>query len=126
MISHYTRAAILASAVAASIFAAVPRANAESKFDGAWSVVIVTKSGPCVAQTHVVGQVIDGILHYAALSPSNFFGRVAPSGAVTVTASLGEGSGVASGRLSGSAGSGSWHLHNQSTACSGVWSAQRN
>jgi len=126
MIGYSTRGAILASAFAASMLAAVPSANAQSKFDGAWNIAIVTKSGGCTTY-HLVGQIINGILHYAALSSNNFFGRVAPSGAVTATGSVGETSGVASGRLSGSSGSGSWRLHTpQNAGCSGVWSAQRD
>jgi hypothetical protein len=125
MISHSTRGAILASAFAALMVAAVPSANAESKFDGAWSIAIVTKAGAC-QNYHFVVQIINGVFHYAALSPNNYSGRVAPGGALSVTGSLGTTYGVASGRLSGSSGRGSWHLHMPDAVCSGVWSAQRD
>lgn len=125
MISRSTRALILASTCVASTVATVPSANAESKFDGAWSVAVVTKSGPC--QTYrFLGQIINGVLHYAAINSNNLFGRVASSGAVTVTASVGGTNGVASGRLSGSSGTGSWRVQLPNTFCSGDWSAQRD
>jgi hypothetical protein len=125
MIGRSARAFILAATCVASAVAAVPSAHAESKFDGSWNVVVVTKSGPCQTY-HFLGQIIDGLLHYAAIGPNNLFGRVAPSGAVTVVASAGGSNGAASGRLSGSSGSGSWRVHLPNSVCSGDWSAQRD
>jgi len=126
MKSHCTRAFIFASVCVASAVAAVPSANAESKFDGTWTVELVTKTGPCDQSYRGEVQVIDGVLHYAAVGSDTFSGRVTPSGEVTVTATLGgSNSGVASGRISGSSGSGSWHAQLESGNCSGGWSTRR-
>jgi hypothetical protein len=110
----------------ASAVAAVPSANAEGKFDGTWTIELVTKTGPCDQSYLGDVQVIDGALHLAAASPDTFSGRVTTNGAVTLTSTMGGGNGVGSGRVSGNSGSGSWHAETQNGGCSGVWSARRN
>jgi hypothetical protein len=124
--SHWTRAFVLASWCVASAVAAIPSANAEGKFDGTWTIELVTKTGPCDQSYLGDVQVIDGALHLASANSGTFSGRVTPSGAVTLTSTMGGGNGVGSGRVSGSSGSGSWHAETQNGACSGVWSARRN
>jgi hypothetical protein len=126
MRSHWTRAFILASTCIASALAAVPSANAEGKFDGTWTIELVTKTGPCDQSYLGDVQVIDRVLHLASASSGTFSGRVTPSGAVTLTSTMGGGNGVGSGRVSGSSGSGSWRAEMQNEVCSGVWSVRRN
>jgi hypothetical protein len=126
MKSYWPRAFTLASLCVASAVAAVPSANAEGKFDGTWTFELVTKTGPCDRSYLGDVQVIDGALHLVAASSDTFSGRVTPSGAVTLTSTMGGSNGVGSGRVSGSSGSGSWHAEMQNGVCSGVWSARRN
>ena len=81
MISHSIRAATLATVFAAVMSSAAPSAQAAS-FDGPWSVVVVTRSGPC-DQAYRYGMTIArGVVSYAGGGPVSVTGRVSPSGAV--------------------------------------------
>jgi hypothetical protein len=124
MINYSIRAVILAVICTALNFAATLRVEAASQFDGEWKGVAITKSGPCDETYHFGGQIIDGAVHFPAL-PNNVSGRVAPSGAVSGAAALGNNHGVAWGRLSSKSGHGSWIAHLGDAACSGIWSAER-
>ena len=54
---------------------AMPNADAASKFDGTWSAVFRTKSGPCQPAYRGAVQVVDGIMEVAAAGGS-LSGRV--------------------------------------------------
>jgi len=126
MLSPTTRLSIFATAFVASATAANPSANAASKFDGRWSAVLTTKSGPCNVAYRGAVQVINGIVQVEGAPNNVLTGRVSPNGSVTVRGSLtGNLYGTAWGRLSGNSGSGSWRVHLQNGACLGVWTAQR-
>jgi hypothetical protein len=51
--------------------------------------------------------------------------RVAPSGAVTATVTVGPNHGVATGRLSGASGGGTWRAQGSGGTCTGIWKAER-
>jgi hypothetical protein len=124
MISHSIRTAALATVFAAVISSAAPSAQAAS-FDGPWSVVVVTRSGPC-DQAYRYGMTIArGVVSYAGGGPVSVSGRVSPSGAVTVRVSSGPQYAIGSGHLSRSSGRGSWRGQGPNGACAGVWSATR-
>jgi hypothetical protein len=127
VISHYRRRAILASTCAASILVAASSANATTKYDGVWSVVLITDSGPCMhGEVRVRGEVINGTAHYTGAGITNFSFRVTSSGLVTATVSAGTTWGVGSGHASsGSSANGTWHSHMENAICSGTWRAQR-
>jgi hypothetical protein len=124
MTRHYARFVLFASLCAATGLIAVPNADAASKFDGTWSAVFRTKSGPCQPAYRGAVQVVDGILELASAAGS-LSGRVSPNGSVSATGSMGANSGVAWGRVSANSGSGSWRAHMESGSCAGVWTAQR-
>ena len=117
MISNFTRPTILATACAASMVTLIASANAQNKFDGTWSVVAVTNSGPCERTYSARVQVINGVVHFSGGAVS---GRVTARGAVSVTASIGEGWGVASGQLSTNSGQGTWRAQADHRNCSGT------
>ena len=124
MISHSIRTAALATVFAAVMSSAVPSAQAAS-FDGPWSVVVVTRSGPC-DQAYRYGMTIArGVVSYAGGGPVSVSGRVSPSGAVTVRVSSGPQYAIGSGHLLRSSGRGSWRGQGPNGACAGVWSATR-
>jgi len=125
MISHFTRALVLTAALAGSASALAPAANAAGKFDGTWSVMIVTRAGGCDPSYRFGGQIINGIIYYTGGGPVSLTGRVAPSGAISVTVSSGANHAVGTGRLSANSGGGTWRGQGPSGACSGSWSAQR-
>jgi hypothetical protein len=124
MISHSIRAAALATGFAAAISWGGLSAHAAS-FDGPWSVLVVTRSGPCDQGYRYGVTIVRGVVSYAGGGPVSLTGRVSPSGGVTVRVSGGSQYAIGTGRLSRSTGSGSWRGQGPSGACAGVWSATR-
>ena len=113
------RGAVALLAVCA-IFAATP-GFAVPRYDGIWSVAIVTKRGDCIASYRYPMRISNGILVNGGDLLISVSGKVAPNGAVIVTVSHGDTSAAGSGRLSGTVGSGSW----SGVSCSGSWTAER-
>ena len=122
MISHSIRAVTLATAFAVVAFAAVPSADAAS-FDGPWSVVVTTRSGPCDASYRYGVMIRGSSVSYMGGGAVSVSGRVSKSGAVTVSVTAGGQSAVGSGRLSNGRGGGTWRGQGASGGCSGTWSA---
>ena len=60
---------------------AMPNADAASKFDGTWSAVFRTKSGPCQPAYRGAVQVVDGNMEMAGAGGS-LSGRVLSNGSV--------------------------------------------
>jgi hypothetical protein len=108
----------------AAVIAPMPSANAASKFDGMWSAVFRTKSGPCQPAYRGAVQVANGIIQVAS-TVGSLSGRVSRNGSVRATGYMGANYGVASGRVSANLGSGTWRAHMESGNCVGVWTAQR-
>ncbi len=108
-------AAAMSAAVAAASYAAAPR------YDGQWSVSIVTEKGDCDRAYRYPVRISHGELLNGGSNPVTITGRVAPSGRVTVSVSSGDRSAIGTGRLAGDTGTGLWH----GGSCSGTWSAER-
>jgi hypothetical protein len=92
-------------------------------FDGQWSVLIVTRSGPC-DQAYRVGVTIQNGVVYGG--GANLSGRVTNSGSVSVAVSSGRQTAYGYGRLSRNSGGGSWRGSGPTGSCSGNWSATRS
>ena len=122
MISYSIRAFIFPTAFVVSAVAAASSAGAAGPFDGAWQTVIVTRSGACNSSVTVGGHIINGIMHYGG----NANVRVAPSGAVSGTFSVGVFHAAGTGKLSGHSGSGQWRGQGSNGPCSGTWTARRS
>jgi hypothetical protein len=123
MICHSIRAVTLATAFAVSAFAAVPSADAAS-FDGPWSVVVTTRSGPCDASYRYGVMIRGGNVTYMGGGAVSVSGRVSKSGSVSVSVSTAGQNALGSGRLSTNGrGGGTWRGRGQSGSCSGTWSA---
>jgi hypothetical protein len=116
---------MLASLCTAATVAAAPGANAGSRFDGRWSAVLRTQSGPCQPAYRGAVEVVNGVMVVAGVTAGNgLSGRVSPNGSVRATGYMGSNYGVASGRLSGiPAAEPGARMENGN--CSGVWTAQR-
>ena len=113
--------ALLVTATAS--FAASATSNAAvPRYDGVWSVSIVTEKGDCDRGYRYPIRISKGLLANAA-APDIFTisGKVQPSGAIVVTVSAGNKSATGSGRLAGNRGDGHW----QGGSCSGTWTAER-
>lgn len=108
--------------VGASATLAATTSNAAApRYDGLWSVSIVTEKGDCDRGYRYPVRISHGMLVNGGSDPFTISGRVAPSGAITVTVSHGDKSATGSGRLAGNEGEGRW----SGGSCSGTWSAER-
>jgi hypothetical protein len=107
--------------VAASISLAASATTASPRYDGEWSVSIVTEKGDCDRGYRYPIRISNGTLANGGSDPFTISGRVSPTGAITVTVSHGDKSATGSGRLAGDSGEGMW----TGGACSGTWTAER-
>jgi hypothetical protein len=122
MIGHFIRTFTWASAFSAcAVFGSPAQA---APFDGPWSVHVITRSGSCDQYRYGV-EIRNGVVYYAGGGPVSVSGRVNASGAVSVTVSSGPQYAAGSGRLSRSAGRGTWRGQGPTGACAGVWIASR-
>jgi hypothetical protein len=94
-------------------------------FDGRWSVIISTRSGPCDPQYRFGVRIVNGNITYEGSGAANAQGRVSPSGTVAVSVSSGPQAANGQGRLSRDYGTGSWRGQGPGGACSGAWQAWR-
>ena len=99
--------------------------SARSSFDGAWSVVIVTRAGACTPTLRYPVAITNGIVTNGGDSPASVSGRVAPTGAVRVTVQSGGSWARGSGHLSKATDSGVWRGQGSSGLCQGTWQAER-
>ena len=116
-----TAAIAIASTIVASAIIASTAASALPRYDGLWSVSIVTEKGDCDRGYRYPVRISKGTLANAGDGSFTITGKVVDSGAIIVTVSGGGKSATGSGRLAGNMGVGSW----TGGSCSGSWSAER-
>jgi hypothetical protein len=120
--NRITRGTVYALVAASTALAATTTSHAASpRYDGTWSVLIVTEKGDCDRGYRYPIRISHGVLVNGGSNPFTISGHVQPSGSITVTVSSGQKSATGTGRLDGNAGGGSW----QGGACSGSWTAER-
>src|SRR5215475_15995031 len=123
--SMFRSAPIAALLTGASIFIGpTTSAYAQSRYDGSWSVLIVTDRGDCDQAYRFGVQIQGGRIFYDG-SGATTQGRVSGNGQVTVTVRQGDSYATGSGRLSGISGGGSWSGASATSRCSGRWRADR-
>lgn len=110
--------------LSAAIFTAAS-ASARTAYDGNWSVLIMTKSGPCDAAYRYGLSIRNGQVFYEGSAPVNVDGRVNNAGGVLVKLSAGGAGASGSGKLSRAFGSGSWRGTGSMGTCVGTWTAER-
>ena len=120
MIDHPSRKALFALIAAAATLTSTT-SFAVPRYDGEWSVSIITQKGDCDPGYRYPIRISNGALVNAGNSPFNISGKVAQTGAITVTVSAGGKSANGSGRLAGNGGGGLW----TGGQCSGSWTAER-
>lgn len=103
-----------------TVFAASATAGAH-RYDGLWSVSIVTEKGDCDRGYRYPIRIANGVLVNGGNDPFTISGKVVPSGGITVTVSSGSKSAIGSGRLTSNSGEGLW----RGGSCSGTWTAER-
>src|SRR5438270_466705 len=105
MIGSFLRTLCIGAVAAAGTFSVAGTAHA-APFDGSWSVLIVTRSGPCDPTFRTGVTISNGVVYGSGAA--SISGRVSPSGAVSVSVSGPAGTAHGSGRLSRTHGSGGW------------------
>ena len=116
------RLAACALVAASATLAASATSNAAApRYDGMWSVSIVTDKGDCDRGYRYPIRISNGLLANGGSDPFTITGKVAPTGAIIVTVSAGTKSATGSGRLAGNSGGGHW----PGGSCSGSWTAER-
>jgi hypothetical protein len=121
-----SRTKVLATALTAFLAASGSSAAfARSIYDGAWSVLIITKSGSCDPSYRYGVEISDGNVTYQGGGPITLQGRVTPKGAVRVILQAGSQWADGSGRLKGNTGGGVWRGQGSGSTCAGVWRADR-
>jgi len=116
--------AMLATSVtvaASTSFAATSNTSMLPRYDGMWSVSIVTEKGSCDRGYRYPIRISNGVLVNAGDLAFTITGKVTPNGAITVTVAHGSSSANGIGRLAGNIGEGSW----SGGECSGTWTAER-
>ena len=124
MIRKTAVAVFIAATFAASALTLATGAGAASKFDGAWSVVVYTKSGPCDASYRFSGQIVNRQISYAYAS-LEVTGSVAKSGDTHVRVTVGDSHGEAHGHMTATQGIGTWSGVGPNGRCEGTWIATR-
>ncbi len=114
-------ACALLTTTASFAASATSNAAAPPRYDGLWSVSIVTEKGDCDRGYRYPIRISQGLLANGGQDPFTISGKVSSSGAIVVTVSAGNKSATGSGRLAGNMGAGVW----QGGSCSGTWSAER-
>jgi hypothetical protein len=99
-------------------------AREASKYDGMWSLVVYTRSGPCDQSFRFSGQILNGVFSYGSIGV-NLTGRVNSNGGAVARVSAGSSYAVAYGRLTAKRGGGTWRGRMSSGYCSGIWAATR-
>jgi len=122
MIGRIARASIVALMAAASTPGATGAANAGTRYDGRWSISIMTTHGACSTYNFPVA-ISNGNVSFPGLVKAR--GRVTPKGSVSVFVAAMDKSASGSGRLTTASGSGRWSGHSGNDRCSGTWTAQR-
>ena len=111
-------------ALAAAILAPAS-VSARTPYDGSWSVLIITRSGPCDAAYRYGLLIRDGAVIYQGSAAVNVAGKVGNNGVVSVRVWSGQQGASGTGRLRGASGSGQWRGTGSMGTCAGVWQAER-
>jgi hypothetical protein len=115
---------LLHAVIASSLVGLTSVAEARSLYDGSWDLLFVTQRGTCDSNYNFTVNINDGIVTHPNLV--RFKGYVAPTGAVRASVTVQDKYASGSGKLSSSAGRGTWRGFSGTTRCSGYWTAQRN
>jgi hypothetical protein len=102
-----------------------PARTPQPSFDGQWSVVIITDSGPCDRAYRYGVRIAGGRISYRGEAGVTVAGQVDGKGKVSVTVRSGSSSAEGSGQLADSTGEGMWQGASTSDRCSGRWQAER-
>ena len=117
--------AVLGAGSLAAIWLSDTPATASGKFDGNWSVVVITENGTCDRAYRYPIRVVNGALKYDSESGIEITGKVDGRGRIKASIRRGEQHANGTGQLSQNAGAGIWTGKGAATECSGRWEAER-
>jgi hypothetical protein len=110
-----------AALLAGALTFATTAGFAMPRYDGLWSVSIVTTKGDCIASYRYPMRIANGLLVNGGDIAVDVAGRVGGDGLVTVILSHGDTHASGFGRLAANTGAGTW----RTTTCAGSWTAER-
>jgi hypothetical protein len=119
------RAALLTGALLAFSGLAGQASAATPKYDGEWSVLVITESGSCDRGYRYKVKVENGKLTYEGEAGIAVSGEVASDGKLQVSIKRGEQGASVTGKLNDKTGSGEWQGASATDKCSGKWQAER-
>ena len=90
MIRNKVATILLTATVTAAVLTQATYVRAATKFDGNWSLVVVTRNGPCDAAYRFSGQILNGAVVYSGIGSVAVAGRVRPSGAASLRVASGQ------------------------------------
>ena len=117
------RTTLLATTTAFALLAGAA-ALAQQRFDGSWSVQVVTERGDCDRAYRYAVVVENGRVRYGGQEAFQVSGRVAADGSVQGSIARGQDRANVRGRLAASTGSGTWTTSG-SRNCAGHWTAEK-
>jgi hypothetical protein len=112
------------AAIAVGLLLASPAAAQTARFDGTWSVEVVTEKGACDQAYRYSIVVENGRARYGGREAFDIDGQVRPNGAVSARIARGQDHADVVGRLADGFGSGTWMAVGSRT-CSGRWNAEK-
>ena len=114
-----------AALLAGALTFATTAGFAMPRYDGLWSVSIVTTKGDCIASYRYPMRIANGLANGLLVNGGDIAvdvaGRVGGDGLVTVILSHGDTRASGFGRLAAKTGAGTW----RTTTCAGSWTAER-
>jgi hypothetical protein len=119
------KSAPFAAAASAAVFLSGSAVAQTNRFDGRWSVEVITERGECDRAYRWPVIVEGGRARYGGPENFNVSGTISPNGSVSGTITRGQDRAQVRGRLSGGWGSGTWTATASSRACSGRWNAEK-
>jgi hypothetical protein len=112
-------------AVLSGLLVAGPDAEAQvRRFDGTWSVEVVTEQGDCDRAYRYAIRIENGRARYGGPEAFAVNGQVRSNGTVTGSIARGSNRANVTGRLQGEFGTGTWRTSGARN-CSGRWNAER-
>jgi hypothetical protein len=124
-LSDWTFSPIVLAVAAGTLFASGTVADAQTRYDGRWSVLIITDKGACDRAYRYSVRIERGQIVYGGEAGVQFTGRVDGRGRLRARISRGQSSAQGSGRMSKDSGAGTWNGRSPTTQCSGRWEAER-
>jgi hypothetical protein len=115
----------LLAAIALLIPAAAQPVAAQSRYDGSWSVLIVTDRGGCDPSYRFGVRIVGGRIYDESGSGAMIEGSVTRRGNVRVSVQQGSSSAHGTGQLGDAVGGGTWRGVSYDQQCAGRWRADR-